>query len=160
MLTHALDHDPSAVRTIVLAEFAKREEDKEAGLEGGTTLVIEIIKLLVGNGETKTSAGVGNGVVDGGEKVTGLKSQLADALKQLLDTGEPEAVSLSSPDAFLILCPTKLTLPSSSFPTDLHSRTSEGRTRRRSLPHLLLRERRRRPDEAALRSSRLQDAQG
>ena len=86
MLTHALDHDPSAVRTIVLSEFTRMEE-KDAGGRGGTTLVIEIVKLLVGSTTKKAARGGEE------EKVSGLKSQLADALKQLLDTGEPDAVS-------------------------------------------------------------------
>ncbi|KAL7410975.1 component of IIS longevity pathway SMK-1-domain-containing protein [Mrakia frigida] len=87
MLTHALDHDPSAVRTIVLAEFTKMEEKRE-GAE--TTLVVEIVKLLVGS-TAKKSTGAGE------EKVSGLKSQLADALKQLLDTGEPDATFSRGP---------------------------------------------------------------
>jgi len=93
MLTHALDHDPSAVRSIVLSEFARMEENKDAGIGGGggggTTLVIEIVKLLVGSTTKKGSGSKGEE-----QKVSGLKSQLADALKQLLDTGEPDAVSL------------------------------------------------------------------
>ena len=111
MLTHALDHDPSAVRTIVLAEFARVEEGAKAGGPPGTTLVVEIVRLLVGG--PATPAVEGEDAMDLDEKdgvpakvtasepverkVTGFKSQLADALKQLLDTGEPDAVSKGSP---------------------------------------------------------------
>lgn len=107
MLTHALDHDPSAVRSIVLAEFSRVEEGAKIGGPPGTTLLVEIVRLLSGARKDVAEDGtpmevdakdsalaskVENGAGD--RRVTGFKSQLADALKQLLDTGEPDAVSL------------------------------------------------------------------
>lgn len=96
MLTHALDHDLQAVRSIVLKEHeAIQSAGEELSEEGGgadaaggdgagnhgTTLVVEMIRLLVGK--------------EGGPSRAppGLRSQLADALKQLLDTGDPDATS-------------------------------------------------------------------
>lgn len=77
ILTHVLDHDPTAVRTVIL-------RDREAGgkkAEGQArhpTLVVEIIGLLVGTRED-------------GSPMTGLRTQLAEGLRQLLDTGEGDS---------------------------------------------------------------------
>jgi hypothetical protein len=93
MLAHALDHDPAAVRQVVI-----KENDGE---EGGTTLVVEMIRLLLGEGEILTERPLIS------EKQTGVKSQLADAMKQLLDTGDSENTSVrpgfSSPLFFPLL---------------------------------------------------------
>lgn len=95
MLTHALDHDPSAVRSLVLKEheraISEMEQDGKSATAGGgsPTLVVEMIKLLV----TPAAATVPPAPT---KLATGLKSQLADAVKQLLDTGEPESAGVSS----------------------------------------------------------------
>lgn len=84
MLAHALDHDPAAVRQIIINEQERNDE-----MEGGSTLVVEMIKLLLGEGEIMRERPAGE------ERLTGVKSQLADALKQLLDTGDGENSSVS-----------------------------------------------------------------
>lgn len=82
MLAHALDHDPAAVRSIVI-----KENDGE---EGGTTMVVEMIRLLLGEGDILTERPLIS------ERQTGVKGQLAEALKQLLDTGDSENSSVRS----------------------------------------------------------------
>jgi len=85
ILTHILDHDPTAVRTVIL-------RDREAGgkkAEGQpkhATLVVEIIGLLVGKKED-------------GSPITGLRTQIAEGLRQLLDTGEGDSGVRDYPSA-------------------------------------------------------------
>lgn len=103
ILTHALDHDPSAVRNVILKDdTAQKKAATVAGLSDSTTttLTVEIIRLLVGKKED-------------GSPLTGLRTQLAEGLKQLLDTGEGDSAGVS-PLHFSCrsrsLCPKKLTL--------------------------------------------------
>lgn len=89
ILTHVLDHDPTAVRSVILRDKAAAEkaaggeEDSEGGAPTSVTtaptptLVVEIVNLQVG---TKPD----------GSPLTALRTQLAEVLKQLLDTGEGE----------------------------------------------------------------------
>lgn len=103
ILTHALDHDPSAVRNVILKDdTTQKKAATVAGLSDSTTttLTVEIIRLLVGKKED-------------GSPLTGLRTQLAEGLKQLLDTGEGDSAGVS-PLRFSCpsrsLCPKKLTL--------------------------------------------------